>query len=77
MIERTESRGELFRVDYPYMDNDNWLKWLLVRRGADARDEPEFRTVDLDYTRWPVQPPRGKTPSPYTVPERFAVGSAQ
>lgn len=72
MLQRTESRGELFRVDYPYMDNDNWLKWLLARRGADEKGEPEFRTVELDYSRWPVQPPRGKTPSPYTVPERFA-----
>lgn len=74
MIERKESRGELFRVDYPYMDNDNWLKWLMVRLSDTG--EPEFRTVNPDYARWPIKPPRGVTPSPYTVPMRFQVQDA-
>lgn len=71
MIERRESRGELFRVDYPYADNDNWLKWLIARRGDSG--QPEFRTVEPDYDRWPIKPPRGRTPSPYTIPARFEV----
>jgi succinate dehydrogenase/fumarate reductase flavoprotein subunit len=74
MIERKESRGELFRVDYPYMDNDNWLKWLMARRSESG--EAVFRTVDPDYARWAIKPPPGVTPSPYTVPLRFQVRDA-
>lgn len=33
---REESRGHLFREDFPFTDNDNWLKWVMVRRGDDG-----------------------------------------
>jgi succinate dehydrogenase/fumarate reductase flavoprotein subunit len=71
MLERNESRGELFRVDYPYRDNDNWLKWLIVKRKTDS-EEPIIRTRELPYASWPIQASKGRTPSPYTVPERYA-----
>jgi succinate dehydrogenase / fumarate reductase, flavoprotein subunit len=71
MLERTESRGELFRVDFPAQDNDNWLKWLKVRRSKDS-GSPVFSTRQLPFDRWPIKPPSGKNPSPYTVPTRYA-----
>lgn len=73
MLQRRESRGELFRVDFPYADNDNWLKWIIAKRADSGSDAPEFRTVDLPFERWPVKPPRGRSPSPYSVPSRYAV----
>jgi len=71
MIERKESRGELFRADFPFADNDNWLKWLIVQRQNDS-ESPVFTVRELPFDRWPIKPPKGRQPSPYTVPERFA-----
>ncbi len=74
MLERTESRGELFRVDYPYQDNDNWLKWILMRRSP-AGGEPILNHRTLPHDAWPIKMPSGRTASPYTVPEGYAVGA--
>jgi succinate dehydrogenase/fumarate reductase flavoprotein subunit len=30
-LERTESRGWHYREDYPERDDDNWLKWVIVK----------------------------------------------
>jgi len=73
MLERTESRGELFRADYPYMDNDNWIKWLLVHKAEDS-EKPVFRKVSPPFERWPIKPPGGRIPSPYTVPKEYEAG---
>lgn len=32
-LERKESRLGHYREDYPYMDNRNWLKWILLKNG--------------------------------------------
>ncbi|MDX1887445.1 FAD-binding protein [Mycolicibacterium sp. 120270] len=71
MKRRTESRGELFRIDYPYADNDEWLKWLLVRRGSGGEFDLRFSERDLPIQSWPVQAPPGRHPSPYTVPQGY------
>jgi len=70
MAARTESRGELFRVDYPYMDNDRWLKWLLLRREGESFD-PVITERALPYEKWPIQPPKGQIPVNYPVPEVY------
>lgn len=72
MEARTESRGELFRVDYPYMDNDNWLKWLMLRRSGDSLD-PVISERPLAFDKWPIQPPKGRIPVEYPVPSEFRV----
>jgi succinate dehydrogenase/fumarate reductase flavoprotein subunit len=30
-MERKELRGWFIREDYPEMDNENWLKWIIVQ----------------------------------------------
>jgi succinate dehydrogenase/fumarate reductase flavoprotein subunit len=32
-LERKESRGAQFRLDYPSRDDENWLKHIVVTRG--------------------------------------------
>lgn len=43
-LERRESRFNHYREDYPYEDNENWLKWVIVknngRGGVEVRTEP-------------------------------------
>ena len=70
MAARTESRGELYRMDYPYMDNDRWLKWLLLRREGESFD-PVITERALPYEKWPIQPPKGQIPVNYPVPEVY------
>lgn len=54
---RTESRGTLMRTDYPYIDNDNWLKWVVLRNES-AR--MKIWTEDLPVDRYAIKPPPGK-----------------
>ncbi|MBQ9814601.1 MAG: FAD-binding protein [Lachnospiraceae bacterium] len=51
---RKESRGWFFREDYPTMDNENWLKWIIVKKGEDG--EMNFSTEDIPIETYPVQP---------------------
>ena len=51
---RKESRGWFFREDYPQMDNENWLKWIIVKKGEDG--EMNFSTEDVPIKDYPVQP---------------------
>jgi len=41
---RTESRGNVLREDFPYMDNESWLKYTFARMGGNGElelfDEP-------------------------------------
>jgi len=50
---RKESRGWFLREDYPYTDNLDWLKWIIVRN---VNGEMTFRTEDLPMDKWAVQP---------------------
>ncbi|MFH1091826.1 MAG: FAD-binding protein [Pseudomonadota bacterium] len=54
---RTESRGVHYREDFPYTDNDNWLKESLVRR---VNGQLKIETRPATFTS--VTPPRGVTP---------------
>ncbi len=70
MRARKESRGELIRVDYPYVDNDEWLKWVFVQR-QDEGDELAISYWDLPYDRYPIKAPSGKRPITYPIPEAY------
>ena len=56
-LHRTESRGVHYREDFPYTDNDNWLRENIV----------PFDAAALKVSRGPVTvtsltPPKGKVP---------------
>ena len=36
---RTESRGNVLREDFPYMDNENWLKYTFAKMGGNGQPE--------------------------------------
>ncbi len=54
---RTESRGVHYRLDYPYTDNDNWLKEIVVKR---VGDKIHMTTQPVTITKLP--PPKGVVP---------------
>ena len=52
---RKESRGWFLREDYPQMDNENWLKWIVCEN---KDGEMEFSTEDVPIETYQVQPSR-------------------
>ena len=52
-LERTESRGFHLREDFPERDDERWLKWVIVRKDADAM---RLRTDDIPIESLPVPP---------------------
>lgn len=55
MVERQESRGGHLREDFPYRDDINWLKWVVMRQNDDGI---AVRRVPIPMYRYPVKPPR-------------------
>ena len=53
--QRKESRGWFLREDYPDTDNENWLKWIIVKKQG---DEMTFTTEDVPWEKWPIKPDR-------------------
>ena len=49
---RKESRGWFLREDYPEMDNDNWLKWIIIKN---EDGQMTFRTENVPIEKWPIQ----------------------
>ncbi|MCF0229642.1 MAG: FAD-dependent oxidoreductase [Parasporobacterium sp.] len=52
---RKESRGWFLREDYPVMDNENWLKWIIVKN---ENGEMTLSTKDIPIDTYPVGLPR-------------------
>ena len=50
---RKESRGWFLREDYPERDDENWLKWIIVKN---VGGEMVLSTEDVPIERWPAQP---------------------
>lgn len=50
---RKESRGWFLREDYPQMDNDNWLQWIII---SNKSGEMTFTTERVPVEQWDVQP---------------------
>lgn len=53
---RTETRGAFNRLDYPYTDNDNWVKNTTVRMNIQT-GLPELGTEPIVKTHGPTPPP--------------------
>jgi succinate dehydrogenase / fumarate reductase, flavoprotein subunit len=49
-IDRKESRGAQFRLDYPERKDDEWLKHINVTRGPDG--DPRISYSPVTITRW-------------------------
>jgi succinate dehydrogenase/fumarate reductase flavoprotein subunit len=52
---RKESRGWFLREDYTLMDNENWLKWIIVKN---IDGNMVLDTEDVPIEQYDVQPPR-------------------
>lgn len=50
---RKESRGWFLREDFPETDNENWLKWIIVKN---ENGEMTFSTRPVPVEKWPIQP---------------------
>ena len=48
-LERKESRGAQFRIDYPSRDDENWLKHIVVSHGEVG---PELSNLPVIITNW-------------------------
>ncbi|MBI4319389.1 MAG: FAD-binding protein [Chloroflexi bacterium] len=61
-LERKESRGEHYREEYPYRDDDNWLKWIALRRQETGIG---IRIEHIPIWRYPIKPETyGRKPNP-------------
>jgi len=52
-LHRTESRGWHYREDFPDRDDENWLKWVVVKR---KDNEMEIATEDVPIGRYESKP---------------------
>jgi succinate dehydrogenase / fumarate reductase flavoprotein subunit len=52
-LERKESRGAQFRLDYPQRDDDEWLKHINL--SLDGADGPQISYSPVTMTRWEPQ----------------------
>ena len=52
-LERKESRGAQFRLDYPERNDDEWLKHITL--SADGDGPPEISYTPVTMTQWEPQ----------------------
>jgi succinate dehydrogenase/fumarate reductase flavoprotein subunit len=67
---RQESRAEHVRVDFPFRDDADWLKWVVLKLNDSG--EASAGTWDLPISTYPIQPPkREKIPYSFPIPEEL------
>ena len=52
-LARTESRGWHYREDYPRQDDENWLKWVIVKK---TQNEMVVTTEPVPVERYKIKP---------------------
>ena len=53
---RTETRGCHYREDFPLRDDEQWLAWVTLKRGADGTMEPAKRPIPAEWRPDPAVP---------------------
>ncbi|MEE8450171.1 MAG: FAD-binding protein [Thermodesulfobacteriota bacterium] len=67
-LERKESRLSHYRVEYPYRDDKEWLKWVMVRKD-NGGIKVRFQPVPVESNR--IKPPsRERIPAPVQLSRR-------
>lgn len=62
---REESRGSHIRIDHPYRDNANWLKWVIS--SMDEKNKIVLHTVPVPIYRYPSRPEKYEK-EPFSMP---------
>lgn len=52
---RTESRGAHSRIDFKTRNDGEWLKHTMAHKGQDGRPVLSYKSVNIDYDRYPPQ----------------------
>ncbi|MFC2071199.1 FAD-dependent oxidoreductase [Chloroflexota bacterium] len=52
---RKESRGFHMREDYPERDDQNWLKWIIIKKD---KEEMKLWTEDVPIDKYKIKPPK-------------------
>jgi succinate dehydrogenase/fumarate reductase flavoprotein subunit len=50
---REESRGNHIREDFPKRNDENWLKWIVIK---EREGKPDFKTEPVPLERYPLKP---------------------
>lgn len=54
-LERKESRFAHYREEYPYTDNENWLKWVIVKN--ERNKGPVIKAEPIPFERFRIKAP--------------------
>jgi len=58
---REESRGSHLREDFPFVDNEKWLKWIMLKQ---VDSKLKFWEEPVPINRYPLQPSAKRTKHP-------------
>ena len=67
MLHRKESRGNIFREDYPYSDNDHWLCHTVLQKQANGKIK--LWDIPVPERWWLIHPKRTKSLHPFFAEE--------
>ncbi|MBN2319477.1 MAG: FAD-dependent oxidoreductase [Acidobacteria bacterium] len=70
-LARTESRGWHYREDYPERDDENWLKWIIVKKDG---DNMAVTTEPIPIERYKIRPGRTEAAPDAVVEHEELVG---
>ena len=70
-LARTESRGWHYREDYPRRDDENWLKWVILKK---TQDGMAISTEDIPMESYRIKPGTPTAPLDVVVDHAELVG---